>query len=339
VLERLLADAPASPLQTSSPLAVDLVGLLDTDQAEAALTVLVRDLSPADHWQISAFSALDDLRIARRALSPSPAGQLAARLIGIVRSKTAADEVAAHLDRPEHLTALDAIQQAAGSLPGSLVTPIRLRVWLRLARRQLLKDPAALFRSYLGAALGYGLALGIYVFVFYRWASFLDNSRILNAVGSGLVFGPVMGLGAFVARLLARRLAILPPWGRILLGGGLGALLINLGVVGFHVFYLNAPPTGYLIAATSLVISLSISVAEALINLQTIRTMLSVFINAIALFVSWQIYLALNWSPVLYFDFGQPVETAVLIFVTSLLMGSFLYVGSGLENPNKIVET
>lgn len=339
VLKRLLASTPTSPLETSSRLAVDLARLLDSDQAEAALTVLVRDLSPADHWQPSVFSVLDDLRIARMALSSSPAAQLAARLIGIVRSETAADEVAAHLNGAENLAALDAIQQAAGSLPGSLVTPLRLRVWFRLTRKQLLEDPAGLLRSYLGAALGYGLALGIYVFVFYRWASFLDNSRILNAVGSGLVFGPVMGLGGFVARLLPRRLVVLPQWGRVLLGGGLGALLLNLGVVGFHTFYLNAAPVGFLIATMSFVLSYVISIAETFIGPRIVRVGLSVLVTAAILVISWELYLLLNSSPVLYFDFEKPVETGVLIFVTSLLMGSFLYAGSGLEYPDKNVES
>ena len=308
-----------------------LVGLLDTEHASSVLALLDRGLKPAEEWQPVAFSALDDLRLTRAALSAAPHAVVAARLIGRVRSEAAVGEITSRLDDSNTISALAAVWQEAGGLPLSVSPTVRTRVWLRLARSQLFENPLGLLRGYLLASAGFGLAVGTYIFVFYRWASFLDNSRILNAVGNGLVFGPLLGLGAFLARLLSRRLTILPTLSRILLGGFLGALLINLGIVGFHEFFLNSTPVGYMIAAMSVMICLTISAAEAFFKSRIVRVVLGIAVFAASLSLSWQAYLGYNLSPVLYFEPGLWAQTTILILVTSTLMGSLLYAGRILE--------
>jgi serine/threonine protein kinase len=303
-----------------------LVDLIESEHARLVLTLLEHGLKPADRWQSAIFSILDDLRLAKVALGDKPYGTLAAQLIGRIKSETAAQEIASHPDEMKAINTLIIIRQAAGSLPTSLPFSLRLRSWILLMRRQLFENPGRLLRSYLGAAAGYGLALGLYIFVFYRWTSLLDNSRILNAVGNGLVFGPVMGLGAFLARLLPRRLRVIPSGGRILLGGVLGALLLNLGIVGFHEFFLNSTPEGYTIAAMSIMMTLTISIAEILFKSQIWRSLSCILITALTIGFSWQTYLKSGSSPMLYFDVGQPIQTIFLILVTSALMGSFLYI-------------
>ena len=88
----------------------------------------------------------------------------------------------------------------------------------------------------------------------------------------------------------------------------------------------------------SLMITIVISLSETYINSRILRAVLNVFATALALILSWRLYLALNLSPVLYFDIGQPVETGLLILVTSVLMGSFLYMGVGLESSDTPVD-
>lgn len=303
-----------------------LMDLIESEHASLTLPLLEYGLRPADHWQSVVFSVPDDLRLAKVALSDKSYGSLAAQLIGHIKSETAVQEIAFHPNNRKAMSTLNVIHQAAGSLPTNLPLSLRLRSWILLARRQLFENPGHVLRSYLGAAAGYGLALGIYIFVFYRWTSLLDNSRILNAVGIGLVFGPVMGLGAFIARLLSRRLNVLHAGGRILLGGMLGALILNLGIVGFHEFFLNSTPMGYTIAAVSLMITSTISIAEVMFKSQKWRILSCVLITALTTGLSWQIYLRSGLSPILYFNAGQSVQTILLILVTSVLMGSFLYI-------------
>ncbi|NIP28801.1 MAG: hypothetical protein GWO38_34600, partial [Phycisphaerae bacterium] len=94
----------------------------------------------------------------------------AARLIGRVGSETAVQTLLAQQDRvePDRFLNLLGEIQAAGSLPAVIPLDIRLRLWLRSFKRQLLEDSATVSwsRGLLGLLVGVVFSLLMFMGLF-----------------------------------------------------------------------------------------------------------------------------------------------------------------------------
>jgi hypothetical protein len=185
----------------------------------------------------------------------------------------------------------------------------------------LLEDRATLTRAYLAAGLGSALGLGFTVYATYLWPSFLDARRILNAAGSGLLFGLLIGLGIFLTRLIAHRLRVLPLGARVALGVCVGTLIINFGVTSYHNLFLDAQPVGWLIAMGSFLMALGFGVGAGLARSKLLRALVSTVAVGLGIGLSWQLALRTALTPVLYYASNRPVQTVFLIAASSLLMG------------------
>ena len=130
-----------------------------TDQTaqEEMLQILWRTTSPADGWQPVILGAAEDERLAQLAL----AGQeMAAQLIGRMGSQTAVTHLLKATGQPDlkqpAMSALHAVQGAAGGLPPNTPLRIRLRLgWQRIQERLLLDGRNQIVsRSLIGLSVG-----------------------------------------------------------------------------------------------------------------------------------------------------------------------------------------
>jgi hypothetical protein len=259
------------------------------------------------------------------ALDGSLRALYAARLIGQMRSQDAVNQLLGSRsadNQVQFVTTLMEVRQAAGNLPLSVPLWLRWQVAVKSAAQEFLDDRPTLFRAYLASALAAALSLGFYVYSLYVLPRFLDAARILNAIGSGLLFGLVIGLGIFCARLIAHRLRTVAPLPRLIAATGLGGVIMTAGFSGYHVLFLDSSPTGGLISIASLVIALGFGVGALLAVPGLLRALISSLTIAAVTGLAWYLYLSTSVTPLLYFEPGQPVRMGFLIFVFSLCMGA-----------------
>lgn len=325
-LEQLLSE-PTASFQSEDAVEV-LVGLAEAAREDSlrrrSLDVLRHSVEGRVAWQPVGLTPAGDEQLARLALSDAPHADQAARLIGQARSEGGVKALLAGREATNGtrtLPALVAVRDAAGSLPHSLPRGERLRVAAELGRRQLLAEPNQLVRAYLLAALASGLGLGFHVFATYRLPRFLDSARILNAVGSGLLFGLLIGLGIFLTSLIVHRLRVLSAGVRLLLGTVVGTLMINLAIVGYHSLFLDSSPVGGLIVLGAFVMATGLSVGALALRSRLPRALLSAVTVSIALGGTWSLAQRNALSPILYYEPGQTVATALLIVTSSVLIG------------------
>jgi hypothetical protein len=203
----------------------------------------------------------------------------------------------------------------------------------------MVRGRSALIRTYLAAALAGVLSLSIYVFIGTRVPSIVTYSRILNTLGSGMLFGPVIGLGIFLSRWTARRLKIFSSGTRVILGTVLGGFTISLAIMLFHILFLGAAPTGPLITMGALMIAFGFSIMNIKHRSLWLQVLGSGLAVAVGLTTTWAIYLNTNLTPMLYYEENQPLQTTILIGIVSALLGgvSYLYnfreeIGTGNKN-------
>lgn len=321
-MARLVDLAAGSPGETVGSKALDLLG---------------RSVKPAKDWQDVALSPKSDRKLANLALGDGSTARMASWFIGRTRSQTAVEML---LDAQEGmglrraLPALVNVREVAGGLPSSVPASLRLRLTLELARQQLLHDRATLLRVYAVSALGSALGLGFHAYATYRVPGFLDFARILVTLGNGMVFGPLIGLGIFLARLIVHRLQVMARLPRLALGTAVGALVVNLGVVAFHSLALGVRPIGGLIAMSSILIALGFGIAAGMTPSTWRRSLVSTTFTGLGISLSWQLFLQTGLTPILYYEFDQPIRTVLLVLVTALLIGSMPHLVD-LPEPNR----
>jgi serine/threonine protein kinase len=339
-LSRILDEPTTAPQSESTQDAlIDLAATATEPRLRSgALDVLGRQISPSSHWQKTGFTLAGDKKLAKLALEDNLQAKQAAHLIGQAHSETAVlallaqdESDAAHL-----MPILTEIRAVAGSLPRSIPTSLRVRVGAELGRRQLLEDQATLLRAYLVAALGSALGLGFHVYMTYRLPSFLDRTRILNAIGSGLLFGLLIGLGIFLTRLAVDRLKVLPLVPRIILSTIVGTLIVNLGMVSYHNLFLSAAPAGGLIAMGSAIMAFGFSAATGVTRSRWVRMLLSTAAVALGIGLSWRLAMGATLTPMLYYEMDRPEQTIFLIAVTSLLVGATAHVVDLLKHQEMV---
>jgi hypothetical protein len=318
-LEELSPSALARLVDLAAASSGELVG-------SKALDLLGRSVKPATDWQAVALAPASDRKLANLALGDGSTAKMASWFIGRTRSETA---VAMLLDAQEGLglrralPALVNVREVAGGLPPSAPAALRLRLTLELARQQLLSDRATLLRAYAVSALGSALGLGFHAYMTYRGLpGFLDFARILVTLGNGMVFGPLIGLGIFLARLVVQRLRVMARLPRLALGTAVGALVVNLGIVAFHSLALGVRPTGGLIGMGSILIALGFGIAAGMTPSAWRRSLVSTTFTGLSIGLSWQLFLQTRLTPVLYYEFDQPIRTVLLVLATALLIGA-----------------
>ena len=196
-----------------------------------ALALLDTLMPQPEDWQPYSISIDTDQKLAALSLADEPFSERAARLIGKLKSQAAVEWILGEIktDRAEFAyQALASIRQTAGSLPENVTFGDRARSWLTIASQQLFRDRRALGRLYLFASLGVGLGLAFHVFWSTRLPSWMDTTRILNTVGSMIIFGPLIGAGLFATRLIVQRLKVMRRAPRTILAILLGLSLIHI---------------------------------------------------------------------------------------------------------------
>jgi serine/threonine protein kinase len=346
-IARVLRSVPEQELQKFD--IQQIIGrLIETadESASHSFKQVVFDLlsaatKPAQRWHKARFSADEDIKLAEFALLDADISSDAAKYIGQIKSETAVKKLLQGTDQlpGPHLPTLSEVWEAAGSMPRGLPNNIRFQIGVELGWKQMVRERTALIRTYLAAALAGILSLSLYVFISTRVPAFVTYSRILNTLGSGLLFGPVVGLGIFLSRWIARRLRIFSSTTRVLLGTVLGGFTISLAIMLFHILFLGAAPTGSLITLGSLVIAFGFSLmntSDRPIWLQILGSGIAV---AVGLAATWAIYLNTNRTPMLYYEESQPLQTTLLIGIVSLLLGGVTYlynfrekIGRGIHN-------
>ena len=337
----LLLDEPqlnSLPKIITSTLTSRLVDLVTGSAGESlrskALDILTSAVEPGKDWQPVRFTLSDDNKLALLAVSDDPQAAHAARLIGHIRSSTAIQGLVNSLEsgnRNSSFQALVEVRRVAEKLPSSLTLLVRFQIWLDLARQQLFGDRAAMFKAYAASALGSGLGLGFHVYAGYREISFFSNLRILNALGSALFFGFLIGLGIFLTRLIVRRLVIMSLAYRMLLGVVVGSLIVNFSFANHHVVFLDAAPEGWLMLMGSFILTLGFGLGAGLSKSTLARAIFSSIATGLGIGISWLLAFSTGQTPMLYYENNQPLITAFLIITTSLLVGLVPHIFDSLD--------
>jgi hypothetical protein len=199
-----------------------------------------------------------------------------------------------------------------------------------LARQQLFDDRPGILRGYLAAFIAFALGLAAYTYMGWLGPEFLNTGRILTAIGSGLIVGPLVGLGIYITLLVIERLKALSKGLRVLVGMGLGTVIVNFGLVVYHVLFLDAFPKGWLVLFGSFVMILGFGIGAIFFQNKGLRAILSVISTAIGLALTWflsnELPLTsahLPQTPMLYYDVDRLgyVYSITMILATSLLTG------------------
>jgi serine/threonine protein kinase len=275
-------------------------------------------------WNPVGFSQADDAKLANLALANNPLAVKVARLIGRIQSETAVNTLWKALDNgnePRSLSALVEVLRVAGSLPDGLPSRIRMKVGRELTRKQLFSDWVSLLKAYVAAALAAALGLSYHVYATYRLPTFLNSARILNALGSGLLFGPLIGLGIFLTRLVVSRLRNVTKLPRVAIGVLLGGLVVNLSFFSYYLLFLDTNPTGWLLSFGSFLMVIGFGIGTGFFPSRVMRSLLGAATTGLGLGLSWVWSTSLKFTPMIYYESDQPVQTFLHICITSLMIG------------------
>jgi serine/threonine protein kinase len=292
-------------------------------------------------WKPFCFSQLDDTKLGWLALENNPQGFQAARLIGHIGSETAVNVIWNAMEEGNtrgSVPALVEIMRTAHTLPPEVPNHVRREVWRKLTGEQLISDRGNLTRAYLAAALGAALGIGYTIFATYRLPAFLDTARILNSLGSGLFFGPLIGFGIFVTRLIVHRLRHTPPILRVTMGILLGGIIVNLSFIAYHFLFLDDNPHGWLITFGSLLMMAGFGVSAEVSASRTLRALISTVSTALGIGLSWLWSTGLALTPMLFYEPTQMAESYLHIAITSLMIGFIPHFGHSLDLDDRTWE-
>lgn len=323
----LLGECEELSVLTSTYL-TELIGGADERDA---LHLLERCVPEREEWVPIAFSAIADLQLAAGALAEGPGRAAAIGVIARVKSISAVLEIARKGGRIRGTETLLAIWSEAGSLPPGLSSSLRWRVLVKLLGDIFTRRPADILIAFGYASLGAALALGLTVFFGYRWLTILDATRLLNGLGSGLLFGPVIGLGILLARISPHRFKPLSALSRAVIGTVVGGVFTALGFAGYHKLFLNNSPRGLIILTASLIIAMSFVAGETLFKRRWLRILFSSLVVIVMIGGSWLMAVNGGASPLLYYETGQPILMIGLMIASGILMGALPHLGKPLE--------
>ena len=334
VLGHLISDANllASPRGVPRSIVRSLlaIGLKTKDQILRrkileGLRLLVR---PEDGWKDPELEPDQIRRLGELALEESRSGDLAAQLIGHLRSPSAVRVVLNEPDDGKKIDAMLLIQKAAGSLPPLVPGGVRARLSLEWVLQRTIQQPIRLWAAYLLAFLGSAAGIGLQVYLTIQLPNFLDITRISASLERGLIIGSLFGLGIFLARLITERFSIVRAFPRVALGTLAGGMVTNLAILLFHVLFLKTPPRGSLITLGCILIGFTFAIC-GLIRSRPVKILLSSVAVFLAIIGTWLIHLnlaasLLDLTPLFRYDRNWTLlQVALVAWGVSLCIGVF----------------
>ena len=300
----------------------------------------IRNLTqPGSVWNRSSLSTDQLKRLGSEALEDTEAGDTAAELIGHLRSTAAIQIVLDHPDEERKYDTLLLIQKTAGSLPPFVQGNIRFRLSLESIMNRSVQQPVSLIGVYMLAFLGSTLGIGMQVYLTYRLPDFFDIARISTSLEQGLIIGSIFGLGIFMTRVIMERFQSPAIFLRLVFGTLAGWLGMNIALFIFHVLFLNTPPTGLLIPAGCIFISLTFSI-NGLFRSRIIRIVLSIASVFIAIIGTWLIHVnsaasSVEMTPLFRYDYAWSLTQ---ISSTALWVAAFIGILGNLINLSIVDE-
>jgi serine/threonine protein kinase len=305
-----------------------------TDDPELKVMIFdtLKDLSPAARqWRESALGKTPDTALAALALEPPPIGEKAADLIGHLRSQQAVEAIINGAHGERRSAALLAVQQSAGSLPGSIPLRVRLEVAGEWMARRLIDQPLTLLAVYGWIVLGVGLSAGLQSYLTYRLPQFMDTLRITVSLELGAILGILLGFGILTTRVFVERFPESKAPLRICLAVLAGGLLLNISKFVYDVLFNDTVPQGALISAASLILALGYAVS-GLAGSRLVKTLITMAAVMTALAGSWWGHLALarngmTMTPLFYYDYlwtsTQVLITMLIVALPMSIFGNF----------------
>ncbi len=288
------------------------------------LAILEHSAKPSRSWRETALGPVSDKHLAELALTRPPAGDLAAQAIGRMRSSLAVREMEASRGERKN-AALSLVQQAAGSLPGSIPRGERFRIFSSWVLGRLAEKPERMLLAYGWIVLGVALSTGLQVFLTYRLPDFLDSLRMLSSLERGGIFGVLFGLGILSTRVTVERFPERRMASRVFLGILIGTLLMTGGVFVYDVLLNDFIPTGILILGGCLTIATGYSLA-GLARRRGFRMLIVAPFVFFAIYLTWLAHLAIirlgaEMTPIFYFDTAwNQAQILLTILLTSIPM-------------------
>lgn len=284
-----------------------------------ALVVLRKSTAAARKWRPAAFDEQHDQALAELALENSPGGNEAARLIGHLRSESAAQAVVRTAGPERRMAALLNIQQVSGDLPRCLPAATRRRSTVDWILHRLFEHPGSILAAYLAIFLGIFIGTGLQVFLSYQNFTLYNTPRIIGSLERGALMGVALGFGLLATRLIVERFHGHRVAPRLLLATAFGAAILNVGIFSYHVLLLNNPPRGILLSLACLLIALGYAIG-ALKRSILWRMLASGPALLIAIAGSWWIHLqtmgaATSLSPFFYYGYQWSWWQTLLIIL------------------------
>jgi hypothetical protein len=257
-----------------------------------SFTRLEVQVAPEAEWQEAVYSPEIDTLIAQTALDTTspPVSELAARIIGRIRSKTALRYLAKQqrIGQAGALRALALVRDESDNLPPVVNQLGRWYAWLANTWRRITDRPLELTWRFLFAVLGGWFGLGFQVYTTFREVRVFAPDRIANTIGYGLAFGFFVGITVLLADEIPSRLCGF--WRRssqlafcLIFGVGWATLSWGLAVW----MYTRGDPNWHLMVFGGFGLSLGF-ILNSMLNLRgwiaVVITTLSVFITIYAPF-------------------------------------------------------
>ena len=289
-----------------------------------ALNVLETLAKPGSDWQneILPDSAVEQL--AEIVLAGKHYSSDAAKLIGTLRLSKSLEiiwESYVKTEDPQVLEMLILINRIAGGVPNFIPLNFRINLLGHVAVEQLIEHRNYYPRAFGLIALCVALGIGFYVFVSIRMPSIFNTARILSTLGSGLLIGPIIGAGLFATEVTVASLKIIKKIPRIILGSVIGTIFVYLGFFSYHTLFLDNPPMGWVIVFASLIVSLGVSLGAGFTQSKLVRFVIGLILSGIAIYGSGAITNGTEMTPLLYYNFNEPITTIAKIAITSIFFG------------------
>ncbi len=263
--------------------------------AQAAITLIEAQASPTEEWRPVAYDEATDGTLADLA-SDSADNMIAlnaALAVAELRSTYAVSRLAdkAYKGQPRALDALASIREEVPEFPPGIDPSIKRRAFWHMTWQQIFEHPLRLVARANGASIGYGLGLGIIIYIgFVKGVTepSIVKGGINAGIGFGIPYGLLMGLAILTASELSARLVSWTLPGRLAAAWGIGTLFTALAFVPLQLQYETLDPVTLLIS--SFVFIAGFAVTPTL----TRNTILRAIGGAIGIFAaaygSWQFF-------------------------------------------------
>ncbi|HSM72577.1 MAG TPA: serine/threonine-protein kinase [Anaerolineales bacterium] len=281
---------------------------------------------PGQAWNDVSLNTEQMKRLGMQALEDSEVGDMAAGLIGHLRSATAVQFILDHTDEERKYTTLLLVQQTAGNLPSFVQRDVRFRLTMEWIMLRLVQQPVRLISAYMAAFLGASLGIGIQVYFTYRLPNFFDIARITTSLEQGLIVGSIFGLGIFITRVIMERFQASSALLRIIFGTLTGGVIMNIALLVFYWLFIETPPMGFLVTAGCILIALTFSIG-GLLKLRILKMMLATASIFTAILGTWLIHVnsaasSVDLTPVFRYDYSWSLTQ-----ISSVALGAAVSMG------------